>query len=101
MSTKSEAFIIFSEFGPDRRIPRDERLASKFPLLSNDEISEWLKDFKDVEARAYDLAVENRRLNLKPEQTTRKIKEAFPFLADDAAGKAFNQAMYFAWKDGE
>ena len=101
MSTKSEAFIVFSEFGPDRRIARDERLASKFPQLSNDEISEWVNDFKKVEEKAYDLAVENRRLNLKPEQTMRKIKEAFPFLEDTAAGKAFNQAMYFAWKDGE
>ena len=98
---KSEAFIVFSEFGPDRRIPRDKRLASRFPALSNDEISTWLSDFKEVESKAYDLAVENRRLNLKPEQTIRKIQEAFSFLDKDAAEKAFSQAMYFAWKDGE
>jgi hypothetical protein len=98
---QKRSFCHFSEFCPDRGIPRDERLASKFPQLSNDEISEWLNEFKVVESRAYDLAVENRRLNLKPKQTIQKIKEAFPFLKDDAAENAFNQAMYFVWKDGE
>ena len=100
MSTKSEAFLVYAEFGPDRAIARHERLASKFPQLSTDEVDAWLREFQEVEAKAYDFAVEHRRHNLSPDATTKKIRAAFPFLDSEAASKAFNQAMYFTWRDG-
>jgi hypothetical protein len=100
MKMKSEAFLVFSEFGPDRAIPRFERLTSRFPQLSADDVAIWLKEFEAVEAKAYDLAVEHRKKNLKPVVTIEQIRAAFPFLDAEAAGSAFNQAMYFSWRDG-
>lgn len=100
MSTKSEAFLVFAEFGSDRAVPRHERLASKFPQVTRDEVDAWLREFQEVEARAYEFAVEHRQKNLTPEATTEMIRDAFPFLDSDAASKAFKQAMYFSWRDG-
>jgi hypothetical protein len=35
------AYAVFEEWGPRRRIPRNERLAKRFPMLTPEEIA-WL-----------------------------------------------------------
>jgi hypothetical protein len=94
--TKSRAFLVFSEFGPDRRTPRSERLATCFPNLPASQIETWITDFHEIEKASYDIAVEHRRNNSTPEDSIRLIMKLYPDLNNEAADKAFNQAMYFA-----
>lgn len=91
---------MFCEFGPDRAIPRHQRLADKFPQLTHELIDTWIADFKKAESIAYDIAIEHRRENWKPAHTIGLLRAKFPDFNDDALEKLLNQACYFAMHDG-
>ncbi len=97
---KSKAFLVFCEFGPDRAIPRHKRLTEKFPRLASELIDQWIADFQKVEKLAYDIAIEHRKNEWKPEYTIQLLKENIPDFNDEALNKLLNQACYFAMHDG-
>jgi hypothetical protein len=97
---KSKAFLVFSEFGPDRAIPRHKRLADTFPRLTPDVIDQWIIDFQNAEKIAFDVVIEHRRNESKPEYTSQLLKAKIPGFSDEALKKLFNQACYFAMHDG-
>lgn len=97
---KSKAFLVFCEFGPDRAIPRHKRLADTFPRLTRDVIDRWIRDFQKAEKMAYDVVVENRRNDWKPEHAIQLLRAKIPDFTEEALTKLFNQACYFAMHDG-
>lgn len=95
----SDIFRIFQEFGPRRRIPISERWSEAFPNATADEMREWRSRCEEIEAFAYALAREFGP-DLRNDLAFQKIQTQFPQLHQDQVSAAWNQARYFAWRDG-
>ena len=97
---KSKAFLAFTEFGPELRIPREKRLIQKFPQLSTDQINTWITDYRKYEHLAFDIAIQHRHEEWQWKNTIKKLKEVIPDLNEKAIDKLLNQACYYAWREG-
>ena len=97
---KSAAFEIYMEFGPQLRIPRDERLSKLFPDQPREEISAWIEDFKSVDAEIWRLAEEGGDTARSHEEITRILKTQFPFLEASALNVASTRIGYYVWHEG-
>jgi hypothetical protein len=97
---KSKAFLVYCEFGPDRRIPREKRLKEKFPTLTIEQIDVWINEYTQYEKIAFDIAIQHRREKWKAEDTIKMLSNKIPGLKEEAISKLLNQACYFAMHDG-
>ena len=99
-NTKSEAYLVYAEWGPDRRIPRDERLAACFPTLTDVERAEWMAIFDAVEREIWRYA-ETGNVRLHPFlRFAEHMRDRFPFMNDAALRKAWWLAGYYTWHEG-
>lgn len=96
--TFNMALKVFQEFGPQRRIPRDERLKAEFPSLSEAEIADLIGSFRKVEEDALEFAERVRDGVVPAAVALEMLKARHPILSEDLAGSTFNQAVYFAHK---
>jgi len=92
----NHALEIFQEFGPRRRIPVQERWREAFPEAAARDFVEWERAFREIEAFAYDLAVQVRDQGLGESAAVRRIAEQFPRMSRERVMKTFSQARYFA-----
>ncbi|RYX84897.1 hypothetical protein EON83_08125 [bacterium] len=96
-AVKSRAYLTWAEWGPDARIPRDERLATIYPDLTTAERIAWIKEFGQIESFVWQLAEEGKAQALSREDFTALIHQRFPFMDDEAVGKAHFLASYYQW----
>lgn len=94
----NQAFEVFKEFGPNRLIPRDQRLKEKFPDLSDDEISDLIQSFTEIEGYAFDLGFKVNLKELSYEDGKHQLAEKYPALDEERVSGTFYQAMYFSCK---
>jgi len=94
----NHALEIFQEFGPRRRIPVQERWREAFPEAAARDLVEWERAFREIEAFAYDLAVQIRDQGLSEDAAQRRIAEQFPRLSRERVVRTLSQAHYFAMK---
>lgn len=98
--TKSKAYLIYSEWGPDRRIPRADRLASLFPDADEGTCSSWMADFDRIEREIWRFA-ESGGPRLGSLDTFKKhMAGLFPFMDDAALGRAWSLAVYYTVHEG-
>lgn len=98
--TKSEAYLIYSEWGPDRQIPRDERLAACLPQTDEATRLTWMGEFDEVERQIWAYAEAGvARLQGRVE-FQRRMAATFPFLNDDALGRTWSLAVYYTVHEG-
>jgi len=98
--TQSQAYLIYSEWGPESRIPRDERLADRFPEISTDTRRAWMTVFDQVEAAIWKIAEAGGPRTSSFEEFCRRMQETFPFMNDEALRRAWSRAGYYAWHEG-
>lgn len=97
---KSNAFLIYSEFGPDLRIPRPQRLAECFPETPALTIQSWLKEFESIEAYIWKTAELGGHKKMSVQEFNEQTKELFSFMNSDALQEAWNRVNYYVWHEG-
>lgn len=97
---KNNAFLIYSEFGPNLRIPRRERLAAKFPGLSENRMTAWIEDFKAVDASIWELAEEGGPRGISKEEFSGVLLRRHPFLRQSGLDRAWSRGGYYAAHEG-
>lgn len=95
-----EAFAIYEEFGPNRSIPRKDRLHDTFPQLAPEEIELVLEQMRRVSATVSDLAERGGETQLGTTLVTRTLQINHPFLRGRGLSHAVFLVNYYAWHDG-
>jgi len=95
----NEILGIFQEFGPRRKIPILQRWSEAFPNATPADFGEWRLKCEEIVAFAYEVAREFGP-DLQNDIAGEKIQTRFPHLNRDRISATWNQARYFAWKDG-
>ncbi len=92
------------EFGENWLRPIQSRLAEKFPDLSSQELDEYNSICKSAMGfgnNSISIAMEKRdgqELNYAAWETA--VVNVYPWINRENLARLFNQAMYYAWKDG-
>jgi hypothetical protein len=94
------AYALCEEFGPVRRIPREERLKQKFPQLSADELQELLHQVDAVNKTVWSLAERGGEIKIKGQEVRAELQRKHPFLRHDGLTTALFLTTYYAWHDG-
>lgn len=97
---KSRAYLIYTEWGPDRSIPRDERLAALFPDVDEATRAAWMADFDEVEREIWRFAETGGPRLHSLDDFKRRMTAGFPFMNDDALGRAWSLAVYYTVHEG-
>ena len=97
---KNDAFLIYSEFGPNRRIPRLKRLATKFPGHSATRLKEWIEDIKAVDTSIWELAREGGPRGMGKEEFSTLLLSQHPFLQQSGLDQAWSMGGYYACHEG-
>ena len=97
---ESKAYLVYSEWGPQRSIPRDQRLAECFPGIPKDTRQAWMKEFDRVEAAVWKAAEAGGPRTGSFEAFARWIQESFPFMNEDALRRAWSLAGYYTFHEG-
>jgi hypothetical protein len=97
---ESQAYLIYSEWGPQRQIPRDQRLADCFPDIPEDTRQVWMKEFDQVEAAIWQVAEEGGPRTGTFEAFTRRMTKSFPFMNEAALSRAWTLAGYYTAHEG-
>ena len=98
--TKNEAYLIYSEWGPDRRIPRAERLASQFPNTDEATRTAWMAEFDGIEREIWRFAESGGPRLHSLDAFKKRMTAAFPFMNDQALGRAWSLATYYTVHEG-
>jgi len=99
-NTKSQAYVIYAEWGEARRTPRDQRLAECFPAVNEPERSAWLTEFKLVETEIWKIAEEGAQKHHTREAFEKRMFGHFPWMDKEALDKAWFLVCYYAWHEG-
>ena len=97
---KSNAYLIYSEWGPHLRIPREARLAECFPDVAEKTRAEWIEEFKRIEHEIWKVAEEGAPKRYSLDAFKGRMSGLFPFLNPEALSQAWNRACYYAWHEG-
>jgi hypothetical protein len=100
LKLKEAAFVVYSEWGPKRRIPREQRLKEEFPNQSDEEIKNWMLEFKKVDDKIETIGAAGGDSILGSEFVTSKLQAAFPFLMKAGLKRARFLVHYYAWHEG-
>lgn len=93
------AMQVTMQFGPERGIPRVERLLERCPALTREQAHSLLAKCDDVEKEAYEHAGRVRNADLTSHQAEDKLATIFPGLPRQTISRALGQGMYFWWRD--
>ena len=92
------AFAEFQAFGPQRRIPIEERLRKLLPNATLEEFASLQIRCKEIEAFALSLAEKVRERQTSDEVARNRLAEQYPFLTRERLGHTWSQAVYFSLK---
>ena len=99
-SAKSQAYLIFSEFGPNLRIPRQKRLADEFSSLSEEEVQHWLAEFQALDREIWQLAEEGGKRNFHRNEFIASLALAYPWLNEPGLRRAWARCAYYICHEG-
>jgi hypothetical protein len=97
---KNNAFLIYSDFGPNLRILRLEQLTAESPGQSAMRLTGWIEDFKAVDASIWELAREGGPRGIGKEESSALLLSRHPFLRQSGLDKAWSRGGYYACHDG-
>ena len=95
-----ESYAMCEEFGPERRIPREERLKQKHPQLSAGELQELLRRVDEVNKTVWSLAERGGGIKMQERVVTTELQRNHPFLRRQGLARAISLVNYFAWHEG-
>jgi len=94
------AYLVYSEWGPDRRTPRPKRLRNAFPQLTDADVDSLMSLFKGVDAVVWELAKKGGDAKIGREVVRGSLKTDFAFLAGPGLERAHFLVNYYAWHEG-
>jgi hypothetical protein len=97
---KNEALRIFLEFGPELKIPRQERMAASFPDVPASERTKWFREFQAIDKEIWKIVGEGAIGRVTGEAIGDRLRGRFPWLDDETVGVLINRAGYYAWREG-
>lgn len=92
------ALAITQQFGPQRGVPREDRIKKAKPDITDLEMRKAFYICDQIESYAFDLAGKYQDENISLEQFKSKLEKEFPFLSAKRVDKTLSQAMYFSLK---
>ena len=95
-----QAFAIYEEFGPDRSIPRQERLHDAFPHLAPEQVEFVIAQMQAVANTVWDLAERGGETQLGKATVSQTLRAQHPFLHARGLSHAVFLVNYYAWHDG-
>ena len=97
---RNDAYIVYSEWGPQLRIPREKRLERKFPRVDASTRQCWIDDFKAVEKTVWCLAEQGGGKAFTRESFAKTVLEAHPWMDQKSIERVRFLTSYFAWHEG-
>jgi hypothetical protein len=94
------AYSIFDEWGPDRRIPRKERLSRTYPKLTSNQIEALLGQLAEVHGTVWNIAKSGAEPKLGRDRVIELLQTRHPFLRGAGLKHAIFLANYYAWHEG-
>lgn len=94
------AYLVYSEWGPDRRTPRPKRLRSTFQRLTDADVDSLMSLFNEVDALVWELAAKGGDAKVGREVVRASLTADFAFLAGRALDRAHFLVNYYAWHEG-
>lgn len=95
-----QAFAVYEEWGPDRRIHRVERLKQTFPSLTDAEVASVIEEMKAVSATVWEIAQMGGEAKMAKSKIVKLLQKKHPFLQDKGLKHAVTLVNYYAWHEG-
>ena len=92
------AFAEWQEFGPQRRIPVEQRWPALLPRASSDDFDDARRRCQEIESFAYDLADQVLSKTLNDKDAFQRFSSHYSSLTAERLNRTWSQAMYFASK---
>ncbi len=92
----NQAFSIFAQWGPQRRIPVRTRWQEAFPQVTDAEMDEWTAEFRQIDEFAFSVAQQVRDRTLNQEEAIGQMNERYPRLDRELAKRSYTQAYFHA-----
>jgi len=97
---KSAAYLIYAEWGPQRSIPRDQRLTQEFPEIPSDTLAAWMDEFNKIEHEIWKIAGQGGPKTLTYTDFNERMRKVFPFMNGEALRRAWTLCGYYTWHEG-
>jgi hypothetical protein len=94
------SYALCKEFGPEGRIPRDQRLREKYPELSTAELQEIVRQVEAVAQTVGSLAERGGTRKIKKQEVIAELQGKHAFLQGEGLTMALFLVDYYAWHDG-
>jgi hypothetical protein len=95
-----EAYAIFEEWGPDRRIDRAERLKQEFPSLTEADVESIIKEMKTISATVWMIAQMGGEAKMSRDKVIKLLQKKHSFLKGKGLTHANTLVNYYAWHEG-
>lgn len=99
-SPKDYGYHVYAEFGPELRIPRFDRLKEVFPKISDNEVAEWIADFKRVDDLIWQVAQCGGASRVGRARASDLFSQRFEWLSGKGLSTALSRSDYIAWHEG-
>jgi hypothetical protein len=99
-SLKNKAYRTYSEWGPQRRIPREMRLAAEIPEIEVQTRAAWMSEFEKIN-RDMEKMAEQLGDTIDPvEAFSSAFKQLYPWMDEDSILKTRSEIMYIRAHEG-
>ena len=94
----NRAFAEFQEFGPQRRIPVEQRWRDNLQDINPAEFETLRTRCAEIETFAFGLVKQVESGKLKEDAARRQLAQTYPFLTAERVAHTWSQAVYFSSK---
>jgi len=98
--TKNVAYLVYSEWGSQRSIPRDQRLSQEFPEIPQSILSDWMEEFRKIEHEIWKIAEQGGPKTFSYADFKNRLHKTFPFMDEEAMSRAWTLCGYYTWHEG-
>jgi hypothetical protein len=98
--TMNRAYLVYAEWGPNRSIPRDERLRHEFPQSDVATRKAWIAEFDRINHKIFALAEQGGPITYSLPAFSKLMRLDFPWMDDQSLSFAHTVMGYYAFVDG-
>ena len=96
----NQAYLIYAEWGPNRSIPRADRLRQEFPQADEATLNAWMAEFERVHKKISSLAEQGGPKTFSLPAFSKLMRQDFPWMDDQSLSFAHTVMGYYAFVDG-
>jgi hypothetical protein len=95
-----QAYAVYEEWGPDRRVDRVERLKQTFPSLTEADVASVSAEMKRVSSTVWKVAQMGGEAKMPKSKIVKLLQKEHPYLKDKGLTHAVYLVNYYAWHEG-